>query len=156
MMFLRRGYAPLVALATFRALLPPPSSAAEASAAKERVTCTSKATATDQAVTQARRRRRACAVEVCLGDVPSVVEAVRGGADRVELCSSLGDGGTTPSLGAMAGAVDAVRGSATKVMVLVRPRAGDFCYTPAEVGRVVSQRERRHLRGILLTFMCVQ
>lgn len=49
----------------------------------------------------------------------------------------MSEGGTTPSLGAIAGAVEAAAGSGTKVNVLIRPRAGDFCYMPREVHAMV-------------------
>lgn len=53
-------------------------------------------------------------------------------ADRVELCDSLSQGGTTPSAGAIAESVKVTSGSKTRVHVLIRPRPGDFCYTERE------------------------
>jgi len=122
MYLLRRGVAPVVALAASH--VQASSSAREPSKPNN---------ASTPGLNPGSGCPRRCAVEVCLGDVPSVVVAVRGGASRVELCDSLSDGGTTPSLGAILGAVEACRGTSTKVMVLIRPRAGDFCYAPAEV-----------------------
>ena len=87
-------------------------------------------------------------VEVCLGDVESVVEAVAAGASRVELCDSLSEGGTTPSLGAIAGAVTIARGSDTKINVLIRPRAGDFCFTKREVDVMVADIDAARLAGV--------
>ena len=69
-------------------------------------------------------------LEICAGDIDSVKAAVAGGADRVELCSALGEGGVTPSLGFIAAAKN-IRG--IRVHVLIRPRGGDFIYTPDEV-----------------------
>lgn len=68
-------------------------------------------------------------LEVCTGCIESVYAAQRGGAQRVELCSGLDEGGVTPSLGFIKAAV-AVDG--IKKHVLIRPRGGDFLYTPAE------------------------
>ncbi len=69
-------------------------------------------------------------LEVCAGDLESVEAAAPGGAGRVELCSALADGGVTPSIGFLRRAL-MVPG--LKVHVLIRPRGGDFLYTPAEV-----------------------
>lgn len=68
-------------------------------------------------------------LEVCAGDLRSVYAARAGGAVRVELCSGLAEGGMTPSVGLLHGAL-AVTGIA--VNVLIRPRPGDFVYGERE------------------------
>ncbi|MBP3537916.1 MAG: copper homeostasis protein CutC [Muribaculaceae bacterium] len=70
-------------------------------------------------------------LEICCGDFSSVVTAIAGGADRVELCSGLDAGGLTPSAGFIEAAV-AERGKAA-VHVLIRPREGDFLYSAKEI-----------------------
>lgn len=69
-----------------------------------------------------------CLIEICCGDIESVIAAANGGADRIELCSALSEGGLTPSTGLIA---EAVRCGST-VNVLIRPRRGDFIYSKAE------------------------
>jgi copper homeostasis protein len=75
------------------------------------------------------------AVEVCLDDLDGIAIAERAGADRVELCASLADGGITPSIGTVAVALH----SATRigVNVLIRQRPGDFVFSAAEVDAMV-------------------
>ncbi|MCM1292785.1 MAG: copper homeostasis protein CutC [Bacteroides sp.] len=68
-------------------------------------------------------------LEICCADIQSVVAANVGGADRIELCSSLSEGGITPSAGFIAKAVEM---SQIPVNVLIRPRGGDFVYSDAE------------------------
>lgn len=68
-------------------------------------------------------------LEVCAGDIDSVKAAVKGGADRVELCSALEVGGVTPSIGMIRQALEI----GIKVHVLIRPRNGDFLYTADEL-----------------------
>jgi copper homeostasis protein len=69
-------------------------------------------------------------VEVCCGSVDDALEAQAGGADRVELNSSLFFGGLTPSLGAV---IEAKRLLSIPVMMMIRPRGGGFCYSETEL-----------------------
>lgn len=70
-------------------------------------------------------------IEICANSAQSCVEAEKGGAKRVELCAGIPEGGTTPSYGEIKTAQDLT--SAIDINVIIRPRGGDFLYTPAEV-----------------------
>lgn len=74
-------------------------------------------------------------LEVCVDTAAGLMEAVAGGADRVELCAALALGGLTPSAGQMADA----GACPVPVMVMIRPRAGDFVWTEAEVGMMEAE-----------------
>jgi copper homeostasis protein len=69
-------------------------------------------------------------LEIAANSLASALAAQEGGADRVELCDNLGEGGTTPSYGTIAVARDRLR---IPLYVLIRPRTGDFCYDAAEL-----------------------
>lgn len=70
-------------------------------------------------------------LEVCCGSMTSVDNALAGGAERIELCSALGVGGLTPSLGLLREARKHY--PALTIHVLIRPREGDFNYSSGEM-----------------------
>ena len=69
-------------------------------------------------------------VEVIAASVEDALQAAAAGASRLELLGALSEGGLTPSLGLIRVVRDAVT---IPAMVLVRPRAGDFCYSKGEI-----------------------
>lgn len=68
--------------------------------------------------------------EVCANSVESCIAAQAGGANRVELCAGIPEGGTTPSYGDIIIARESLK--QTKLHVIIRPRGGDFLYSPIE------------------------
>lgn len=84
-------------------------------------------------------------IEICVGDIESAIAAEVGGADRVELCDNLSVGGTTPSHGTIA---EARRWLGIPIHVLIRPRAGDFCYGERELAVMVRDIEAARAIGV--------
>ncbi|MBN1340013.1 MAG: copper homeostasis protein CutC [Bacteroidales bacterium] len=68
-------------------------------------------------------------LEICAASVASAISAERGGADRVELISSLSEGGVTPGAATIR---LARKNISIGLFVIIRPRAGDFCYSGPE------------------------
>lgn len=83
-------------------------------------------------------------LEICCGDIESVIAAAKGGADRVELCSALSEGGLTPSIGLIKAAVNI---PGIRVHVLIRPRNGDFLYNDTERDIMISDIEAARKAG---------
>jgi copper homeostasis protein len=73
-------------------------------------------------------------LEIAAASIASALAAQEGGADRIELCANLREGGTTPSYGTLAEARTRLR---IPIHVLIRPRGGDFLYDEAEVAVIL-------------------
>lgn len=75
-------------------------------------------------------------LEICVDSLESARAAIRGGADRLELCSALLAGGLTPYTALL----EQIRSeSGIPIRCLMRPRPGDFLYTPAEIQMMAVQ-----------------
>ena len=83
----------------------------------------------------------ACRVEVVASTVEDVLAAAAGGADRVEFCTHLVSGGLTPGRSLIEQALATAKQNGLGFRVLIRPREGDFVYTPTERQAIVSEAE---------------
>ena len=68
--------------------------------------------------------------EACVGNYKEALLAFEKGADRIELCDNLMEDGTTPSYGTIKKTVESL---SIPVMVIIRPRGGDFVYSEEEL-----------------------
>lgn len=68
-------------------------------------------------------------IEIATSDFTTTKSAVVGGADRIELCANLSEGGTTPSYGQLKKCREAFT---VPLFPIIRPRGGDFLYTDEE------------------------
>jgi copper homeostasis protein len=87
--------------------------------------------------------RRRVLIEACVDAIDAAMQAEWGGADRIELCGELLQGGVTPSHGLIEAVWDQV---SIPLFVLIRPRSGDFLYTSDELD--IMERDIRIARSL--------
>jgi copper homeostasis protein len=78
-------------------------------------------------------------IEIATSDFTTTRSAVEGGADRIELCANLAEGGTTPSYGQLKKCREAFTVS---LYPIIRPRGGDFLYTDQEFEMMLTDVKR--------------
>jgi copper homeostasis protein len=81
--------------------------------------------------------------ELCAESLEACVAAREGGADRIELCCALSEGGLTPSHALMSAAIAQ---SGLPIYTILRPRGGNFVYSEAEFA--LMQEDREHARSL--------
>lgn len=92
--------------------------------------------------------------EICANSVASCIAAQEGGADRVELCAGIPEGGTTPSFGMIRNARECIR---IALNVIIRPRGGDFLYCETELREMVYDiQAAKELGADGLVFGCLR
>ena len=92
--------------------------------------------------------------EICANSVASCIAAQEGGADRVELCAGIPEGGTTPSLGMIRNARECI---SIALNVIIRPRGGDFLYSDSELREMVYDiQAAKELGADGLVFGCLR
>ena len=92
-------------------------------------------------------------LEICAANIESVKNANKGGANQIELCSSLSIEGITPSLGFIEKAIEI---SKIPINVLIRPRAGNFIYNKKEQEIILKDIEiikKTGAKGIVIGFL---
>lgn len=90
-------------------------------------------------------------VEISVESIEGVRIAAHHGADRVELCGCLTDGGLTPSAALLE--LAPIRAGKTEVHALIRPRPGDFRYSPDEISvmiRDIRAADRAGVTGLVV------
>jgi copper homeostasis protein len=83
-------------------------------------------------------------LEICVDDAAGLAAAISGGADRIELCSSLTVGGLTPTPGLMALAATAQ----IPVYAMIRPRPGDFVFSADDVATMETDIDAARAAGL--------
>jgi len=92
-------------------------------------------------------------LEICVDSLDSILACAEAGADRIELCSSLTEGGLTPSAGTLVQARALFPG---EIAMMIRPRGGDFVYRPEEIAAMCADIElARDLGADAVVFGCL-
>lgn len=94
--------------------------------------------------------------EFCAENFTNIPQAIDAGARRIELCDHLEVGGVTPSKDVIQETLQYAHEHQTTVMVMIRPRGGDFVYTPEEIDEMIqSIRQCKSLGADGVVFGCL-
>jgi len=93
-------------------------------------------------------------IEICLDRLDSVRLCAEAGIERIELCAALSEGGLTPSIGFLQAARRIFPGT---IMMMIRPRAGDFLYSEEEIALMIDDISAARAHGADgVVFGCLQ
>ncbi len=83
--------------------------------------------------------------EACVETLEEAILAEKQGANRIELCSDLANDGLTPSFELMKKALDTLK---IPIMVMIRPRSGNFVYSEAEIDQMKTEIDEAKRIGV--------
>ena len=90
-------------------------------------------------------------LEICIDGIESAINAIDGGAQRLEVCLALKDDGLTPSNGLVLAITDYLKQNTlldkVQLYAMIRPRGGDFVYSNNEVQQMI--KEINELKGLV-------
>jgi copper homeostasis protein len=95
-------------------------------------------------------------LEISVETLDAALAAVRGGADRIELCENLSVGGVTPNIELMRQARARIR---APIFAMIRPRGGNFCYSPPEfqqMKREIATAKSTRMDGVVFGILTHQ
>eukprot|EP01006_Ploeotia_vitrea_P009505 TRINITY_DN22427_c0_g1_i1.p1 TRINITY_DN22427_c0_g1~~TRINITY_DN22427_c0_g1_i1.p1 ORF type:complete len:246 (+),score=35.61 TRINITY_DN22427_c0_g1_i1:66-803(+) len=72
-------------------------------------------------------------IEVCVDSLESAINAINGGANRLEICGPLELGGVTPSIGLVQKIASRAAAASVEACIMIRPRAGHFIFSDTEL-----------------------
>jgi copper homeostasis protein len=93
-------------------------------------------------------------LEIAVSNMEAALLAEKVGVHRIELCDNLGEGGTTPSIGAIKYAIENIQ---IPVYPIIRPRGGDFLYSSIEMNVIkndVAICNDMGCKGIVIGMLC--
>ncbi|MFB6466398.1 copper homeostasis protein CutC [Cytobacillus sp. Hz8] len=94
--------------------------------------------------------------EVCVENFTVIPDVIEKGADRIELCDNLAEGGTTVSSGVASITINYCHEKNVKVMTMIRPRGGNFIYTSREIEMMkLDLNQMRQLGTDGVVFGCI-
>lgn len=85
-------------------------------------------------------------LEFCAENFTKVPQAIKQGANRIELCDNLAEGGTTPSYAVIEHTINYAKAHKATVMTMVRPRGGNFVYSKAE--HEMMKKDLEHIKKL--------
>ena len=85
-------------------------------------------------------------VEICTDNWDDTIDAIRLGADRIELCSDLSNDGLTPSMDLLERVLNVADKKNVTVFPMIRSRAGDFVYNAEEKQKMLA--DAKHMASV--------
>lgn len=96
-------------------------------------------------------------LEICIDSIHSAINAINGGANRLEICSSLKDDGLTPTNGLIIAIHNYLKvnqlENKVQLFAMIRARGGDFVYSDQEIDQMIIEIKQIKSLGLVSGFV---